>query len=428
MSGGRITTSVPFLNVPYGAYVHRDVPPVDEEITHVGPGTPCGEWLRRFWHPVFVSDELKYLPVAIRILGEDLVVFRDRSGQVGLLELHCSHRGTSLEFGQIEERGIRCCYHAWLYDVDGKLLETPGEPAESTLKDRLYHGAYPTHEYQGLVFAYMGPPDKRPAFPIFDAYDKPGYPHRVSTESVLPCNWLQAHENIMDPAHLLFLHTLPGNMGFSEDFARRPEWDFLETPLGMVSVDTRRRGERVWVLIIEFILPNLVAGPDLDLSIEQRAQGEPFGRPTLTKWWVPVDDTHTMRFSFTYGRIDEKRHEEGSFGQEAERPYEERQRLPGDYDAQVSQRPIAIHDLEHRATTDRGVIMVRNMIRWGVHAVRRGEDPQGVSRNEGEVVPTYSHDRVLLIPPASTPEEDRRLLRETGRRVAEEYAASASQR
>ena len=106
---------------------------------------------------------------------------------------------------------------------------------------------------------------------------------------------------------------------------------------------------------------------------------------------VTVDDTHTMRFSFTYGRIDEKRHEEGSFGQEAERPYEERQRLPGDYDAQVSQRPIAIHDLEHRDTTDRGVIMVRNMIRRGVHAVRRGEDPQGVSRNEGEVVlPTHT--------------------------------------
>ncbi len=167
-----MATQPTFLNVPYGAYLHNEVPSEDAELTHVGPGTPGGEWFRRFWHPVAISDELKDLPVAVRILGEDLVVFRDRSGQVGLLELHCSHRGTSLEFGQIEERGIRCCYHAWLYDVDGKILETPGEPAESTLKDRLCHGAYPTHEYNGLVFAYMGPPEKRPEFPVFDTYEK----------------------------------------------------------------------------------------------------------------------------------------------------------------------------------------------------------------------------------------------------------------
>ena len=136
----------------------------------MGPGTPAGEWFRRFWHPVFVADELGDLPKAIRILGKDLVIFHDRSGRVGLLELHCSHRGTSLEFGQIEEHGIRCCYHAWLYDVDGAILETPGEPADSTPKDRLCHGAYPTLEYNGLVFAYMGPPDKRPEFPSLDTH------------------------------------------------------------------------------------------------------------------------------------------------------------------------------------------------------------------------------------------------------------------
>ena len=139
-----MTTNVPFLTAPYSGYLHSDVPPDDEEITRSGPGTPGGEWLRRFWQPVALSEELKDLPKAIRILNEDLVVFRDRSGRVGLLELHCSHRGTSLEFGQIEERGIRCCYHAWCYDVDGRILDTPGEPAESTLKDRLHHGAYPT--------------------------------------------------------------------------------------------------------------------------------------------------------------------------------------------------------------------------------------------------------------------------------------------
>ena len=126
-----MTTDVPFLNAPFGGYQHTHVPPEDDELTHVGPGTPGGEWFRRFWIPVFATDDLSDLPVAIRILGEDLVIFKDRSGQIGLLELHCSHRGTSLEFGQIEERGIRCCYHAWCYDVDGRILDTPGEPADS---------------------------------------------------------------------------------------------------------------------------------------------------------------------------------------------------------------------------------------------------------------------------------------------------------
>jgi phenylpropionate dioxygenase-like ring-hydroxylating dioxygenase large terminal subunit len=105
--------------------------------------------MRRFWQPVCYSDELKDLPLGVRILGEDLVAFRDGSGAVGLLELHCPHRGTSLELGLVGAKGIRCCYHGWLFDVDGAILETPGEPAISTLKDRLCHGAYPVNESAG---------------------------------------------------------------------------------------------------------------------------------------------------------------------------------------------------------------------------------------------------------------------------------------
>ena len=108
-------------------------------------------------------------------MGEDLVAFRDGTGEAGLLELHCPHRGTSLEFGLVGEKGIRCCYHGWLFGCDGTILETPGEPADSTLKDRLFHGSYPVHEHNGLVFAYMGAPEQQPPFPIFDTYDLPGY-------------------------------------------------------------------------------------------------------------------------------------------------------------------------------------------------------------------------------------------------------------
>ena len=159
------TKRAPFLTRPYSGYDHRVVPEDDKELTRVGPGTPAGEYLRRFWQPIFVTGQLTGLPLAITRLGEELVAFRDKSGRIGLVEAHCPHRGTSLEFGKIEERGIRCCYHSWLVDVDGKILETPGEPEDSTLKDRLHHGAYPVTEYNGLVFAYMGPLEKMPEFP-----------------------------------------------------------------------------------------------------------------------------------------------------------------------------------------------------------------------------------------------------------------------
>ena len=155
----------PDTHVPYGGYHQREVPQEDPELTHVGPGTPCGEYMRRFWWPVCLSEQVTELPLAIRILGEDLVAFRDKSDRIGVLHRHCSHRGTSLEYGIPSERGIRCCYHGWLFDVDGRILETPGEPSDSKLKDSFVHGAYPAFEYQGLVFAYLGPPEEKARFP-----------------------------------------------------------------------------------------------------------------------------------------------------------------------------------------------------------------------------------------------------------------------
>ncbi len=234
---------VAFLNKAYSAYHHRGLPPADEELTRVGPGTPGGEYLRRFWQPVVLTSELGELPKRLRILGEDLVAFRDKSGAAGLLELHCPHRGTSLEFGLIGETGIRCCYHGWLFGCDGAILETPGEPADSTLKERLFHGAYPVHEHAGLVFAYMGPPELQPPFPMLDTLELPGYQLVPRTPSLWECNWVQVKENAMDPAHLQFLHTLPGSKGFVDDFKTHPEWDWMETPVGMVYIDTRRQDD-----------------------------------------------------------------------------------------------------------------------------------------------------------------------------------------
>jgi phenylpropionate dioxygenase-like ring-hydroxylating dioxygenase large terminal subunit len=420
-----MTTNNPFLNTAYNGYLHNRVPPEDNEITHVGPGTPGGEWFRRFWIPVFAMADLGDLPTAIRILGEDLVVFKDRSGQIGLLELHCSHRGTSLEFAQIQERGIRCCYHAWCYDVDGKILDTPGEPVESTLKERLYHGAYPTLECNGLVFTYMGPPDKRPVFPFLDTYNMPGYQTRARVHDPWPCNWLQFSENVHDPAHLLFLHMIEGNTGFTGDLAEQSEIDFMETSLGMVKIDARRVGDRIWVRIGDFIPPMYHQGCGIHEDISDKELDVP-GLPNLGQFNVPVDDTHTRRIDFWFGPEGQDVYTgEETYGQQAG-PYEERQRTPGDYDALTSQRPIAVHDMEHLASTDRGVIMGRNIIRRGIRAVQNGETPIGSEGRVGESVRTFAHERVLLVPPAANWEADRKLIRETGREIVRRRAEEIS--
>jgi phenylpropionate dioxygenase-like ring-hydroxylating dioxygenase large terminal subunit len=420
-------TRPPFLNTTYSAYYHRERPAADEELTRVGLGTPCGEYLRRFWQPVILSEELGDLPRRLCILGEDLVAFRDRTGVVGLLELHCPHRGTSLEFGLIGERGIRCCYHGWLFDVDGTILETPGEPSDSTLKDRLFHGAYPVREYQGLVFAYMGPPERQPDFPILDTFDLPGYRLVARAPVVWECNWLQVKENSMDPAHLAFLHTLPGSQGFTEDLGALGEWDWMETPAGMVYIDTRRQGDRVWVRVADFIPPNIHQFPP---NADPMAKRTTINRPMATTWAVPLDDTHTMQIGYYRAPEGQETRRGAGFGQDASRPYEERQRVPGDYDAQVSiHSGLARHGLEHLASTDRGVTMLRNMIRRGIQATQNGEDPRhGIEHNRG-VIATFAHDRVVAgIPAAPTAAEDSRLLREVARDVVTEMVRAAHQK
>ena len=194
---------------PYAGYAQRDLqtrPPDDLEILQSGPNTPMGEYMRRYWQPVCLSQELTDVPKAIKILHEELVAFRDRGGRVGVLHRKCAHRGTSLEFGIVQQRGIRCCYHGWHYDVDGTLLETPAEPPESRLKDTVCQGAYPAFERDGLVFAYMGPPGQQPAFPVYEGYVLPEGTRLVPFSNVFDCNWLQVYENQIDHYHTALLH------------------------------------------------------------------------------------------------------------------------------------------------------------------------------------------------------------------------------
>jgi hypothetical protein len=223
----------------------------------------------------------------------------------------------------------------------------------------------------------------------------------------------------MDPAHVAFLHTLPGSDGFSQDFKELAEWDWMETPIGMVYIDTRRYEDKVWVRVADFILPNIHQFPPNQDPVALR---NAINRPQATTWAVPLDDTHTMQIGY-YRAPEGKDPQRGTvFGQDDSRPYEERQRVPGDWDAQVSIHDgMSRHGLEHLASTDGGVIMMRNMIRRGIRAVRDGEALGYRIMQNGAAVPTYSHDRVIPgIAPAATPAADRQSLREVALSVVAE--------
>jgi len=401
----------------------------NDTLVRVGAGTPCGEYMRRFWQPICYADDLTDLPLKLRILGENLVAFRDRNGEVGLLELHCPHRGTSLEFGLVGEKGIRCCYHGWLFGCDGAILETPGEPAESTLKDKLFHGAYPVHEAHGIVFAYLGSPEAIPVFPTYDSFMRPGYRMIPGQKYFYPCNWLQILENAMDPVHTAFLHTIVSGAVFTDEFGVLPELEFAETPVGIIYIATRRVGDNIWARMVENVLPNLQQVAPI---WETGHKAHPFSGPMMSRWIVPLDDTNTMLIEFrhvsvTEGVVTPDWWADRSImlpGQLGAETYEEGQRRPGDFEAQVSQRPVAVHGLEHLGATDRGITLFRNQIRRGIRAVKAGADPVGLFRDGGAVIPTYCNDTVVRIPPAKTAELDKKLLRETGRRLADGYIAA----
>lgn len=412
-------------NEPFAGYFLSDVPAEDPELTHVGPETPCGEYLRNFWHPIALSSNLTDLPHAARILGEDLVVFRDKSGRVGALHKHCSHRGTSLEYGILSERGIRCCYHGWLFDIDGRILETPGEPPDSKLKDSLFHGAYPAIEYNGLVFAYMGPPEEKPEFPILDTFEWPRGNMLVPYSIHHPCNWLQVAENFMDPVHAVFLHTNLTNVQFTEAWGNMPTVAFGELDDGMYYITCRRVGDMIWVRSNHFLAPNL---GQVAALWEDADQEKYFGRASITRWTMPIDDTHCYIFGFRHfnDNIDPKGlgkpKECGDdtvdfFGQTGGRPYEEKQRTPGDYEAQISQRDIAIHALEHRGGSDEGVLRMRRILRNAALSEARVHQPADKVRNSG-VVHTYTHDTILRIP-ERTDVDDHAMMQALGRKVIE---------
>src|SRR5262245_10846337 len=175
-------------------------------LTQIGPGTPCGVLLRKYWQPVALSEEVPQsggAPIAVRILGEDLVLFRDETGRPGLLDLHCPHRGADLSYGRVENGGLRCIYHGWLFDVSGNCLEQPAEPEPNNFKCQIKQTHYPCMEVADIIFAYLGSGEP-PLLPSYELFTVPDEFRYLPTKSYHECSYLQGNEGNLDPAHLSF--------------------------------------------------------------------------------------------------------------------------------------------------------------------------------------------------------------------------------
>jgi len=373
-------------------------------LTQVGPGTPCGEFMRRYWQPVLASKNVTERPQEVRLLGEDLIVFRDRTGRPGLLYPRCMHRGTSLFWGKTEERGIRCCYHGWLFDVEGRCLEQPCEPNMGSASRGLVRQPwYPVQERYGVVWTYMGPPDRRPLLPRYDVlenlredeeycvHDDSWGSHNDTTMPVVPYSWLHMNDNIVDPSHVEILHTTFSIVQFQEQFAIPAETSFEYFENGVKTVFERKLpdGRRSYGSSVA-MLPNIMSVPNV-------VKFNP-GKATSMGWVVPVDDTHcrivyTIRASETDpdpmrvpARFNGKRWSEMTI--------EERQDTPGDYEAQAGQGPISLHSEEHLVTGDIGIAMLRRMLEREIRKVQAGEDPVGVVFEPGSewvVIPSGAY-------------------------------------
>ena len=270
----------------------------NEAITRVGPGTPMGELMRRYWQPVLLSREAAEPdcdPVRVRVLGEDLVAFRDTSGRVGLLAEWCPHRLTSLYLGRNEENGIRCVYHGWKFDVNGACVEMPNEPEEYDFKHKVRTTAYPTVELGGVIWAYMGPPAQRPPEPRFEFTQQPET-HRGASKVIEECNWLQALEGGIDSVHSSFLHRKFGSgegIGLSglraDATASRVEVEPTDYGYRYTSSRPLPGGDRNYVRAYQWVMPHVQIR-----ASQFNGDGSWYKFKISGHHWVPIDDEHTM--------------------------------------------------------------------------------------------------------------------------------------
>jgi 5,5'-dehydrodivanillate O-demethylase oxygenase subunit len=357
----------------------------NELLTRIGPGTAAGELLRRYWHPVAVAAELtdEQPTRFVRILGEDLVLFKDKRGNVGLIQDHCAHRGVSMLYGRVEERGIACAYHGWLYDPEGSCLETPAEPSGSMFHLTVKMRAYPVRKFVGLYWAYLGPLPA-PEIPRYDVWVREDGVQKIDVYPRLDCNWFQAMENSVDPAHLQILHQDTGGKqppsttrGFTDDIA---SFEFYEVPYGIIKKRTYKNGR---VDEHPLIFPNILRVGN------------------VTQIRVPIDDTHTAIFFIRYVPGELALGPNGEPLEQSEDPevayiedfksnpqalhpftrFRMDKTLAQDHMAWETQGPIADRGIERLATSDRGIVLLREVMKREIDKVRAGQDPMAVIRD-----------------------------------------------
>ncbi|MBC8055740.1 MAG: Rieske 2Fe-2S domain-containing protein, partial [Rhizobiales bacterium] len=328
----------------------------DSELTEVGAGTPMGELLRRYWHPIGLAADAGSEPRKVRVLGEELILFRDGNGRPGLVHPRCAHRGASLYYGRIEAEGIRCCYHGWMFDVQGRCLDQPCEPEGGALRHNVRQPWYPVEERYGLVFAYLGPPDRKPLLPSYDVLEELAPGESVEADdssiggggpSIIPCNWLQHFENVVDSFHVPILHGVFSGHQFVPAMAQMPKVEWTSSKRG-VRVESWRdlEGGKRLRRVTEAVLPTLRIVPSPRLGR--------FGAVESIGWVLPMDDT-TFRI-YVAGRVSSagemgrmRSKMNGKFWWELSEA--EHRQFPGDYEAQVGQGAIAAHSAEHLRTS-----------------------------------------------------------------------------
>ena len=387
----------------------------NELITRVGPGTPMGDTMRRYWMPALLSSELPHPdsdPLRVRLLGEDLVAFRDTNGAVGLIQNNCPHRGASLFFGRNEEAGIRCVYHGWKFDVEGTCVDMPNEPAESDFKHKVKATAYPTEERAGLVWVYMGPSEKRPPLPNMEWMRAPAG-HTWISKTYEACNYLQAMEGGLDTSHSSFLHRDLSAEGLANPRARStaPRLEVLNTDYGYMYASIRPLPEdrQNFVRIYHYVMP----------FYQLRAGGpaKTLGN-TDGHMWVPIDDVTCWAWNFHFHHDEPQPYEvwqryEHGMGRGIAEDY-----MPGtfklkanasndymldrevqrtvnytgirgtntqDFAVQESMGPIYDRTQEHLGSADTAIIQMRRLLLQAVEDVQDGRDPVG-SQGEGSRV------------------------------------------
>ncbi len=374
----------------------------NDVLTRVGAGTPGGELLRRYWHAVAATGELTAAKPKkrVKILNEDLVLYRDKSGGYGLVAEKCSHRGVSLYYGFVEPDGIRCAYHGWKYDACGKCIDQPFENPEAGFKDKIQHPAYPVEQLGGLLFAYLGPLDKKPLLPKWDLLVRLDGKKQVDLAETLRCNWLQAMENSVDPTHTYFLHshTLklkgdPDHVPFHYRMVSKIDFDLVITPTWAgiqkqrIFADENAPAETPHPLVF----PNILFVPvRTGYALHFR---------------TPIDDRNTQVFQYRFMPTTDGTNvaqpdqaaivEIGTTDENGE--FHMDNFTSQDHMAWETQGPIADRAKEHLGEGDRGVIMFRKLLREQIQAVQAGQDPVGVNRDPAkdetiQMIPEKAYD------------------------------------